>query len=519
MSLPHTEGSPPDVGDRTRPPLRVLLLEDDPLDAELIQARLERDGLSVALSRVDSDGSFTQALADHGHELILADYNIPGFGGTRALELARHARPQLPFIFVSGALGEERAIELMKLGATDYVLKGRLERLVPSVQRALREARESAERLQAEQRLRESEERYRLAMRATRDSLWDWDVRAGRITRNDGLREQFGYSVRELDVAGEWWLKAVHPEDLGRVLHGLQTAVQSPGVDRWEDEYRLRRKDGSYATVSDHGFVVRDEHGRATRMVGATQDVTERRAAEAEARQHAEFAQQLIGIVSHDLRNPLGAISLSASGLMNHAGLDERNAFYARLIFTSAERATRMVRDLLDFTRARLGGGIPLQRRAVDLYALVRQVLQEVGLNHSGREIREHYQDAGRGLWDADRLAQVLSNLVSNALQYSPNEGHVTVSVVGEAEAVWLKVHNIGDPIPDGLLGRLFEPLQRGEESPDNSRRSIGLGLYIVDQIVRAHGGTVGVRSSSEEGTTFQIHLPRMPPSVPGREG
>jgi phosphoserine phosphatase RsbU/P len=513
MSHPPTAEAPREPGSRTVSLLSVLLLEDDPLDAELIQERLEREGLSVALTRVDSDDAFTEALVDHRHQLILSDYNIPGFHGLTALERARRTRPQLPFIFVSGALGEERAIELLKLGATDYVLKDRLERLVPSVQRALREARESAERQQAEQRLRESEERYRLVVKATRDALWDWDLKTGQIARNEDVWEQFGYVGREADPTGQWWLDAVHPEDLPRVLRDLRALVDSPEADRWESEYRLRRKDGSYATVADRGFLVRDEHGRASRMVGALQDVTASRAAEAEALQRAEFAQQLIGIVSHDLRNPLGAISLSATGLVHHANLDERNAFYARLILTSAERATRLVRDLLDFTRARVGGGIPLQRRNVDLHALVRQVLQEVGLNHPGRELREHCQDAGRGLWDADRLAQVLGNLVSNALQYSPKDGSVSVSVVGEVDAVSIQIHNPGEPIPTGLLGRLFQPLQRGEDSSDNSRRSIGLGLYIVDQIVRAHGGTVGVRSSAQEGTTFQLRLPRMPPS------
>ncbi|MFE8597972.1 sensor histidine kinase [Archangium violaceum] len=513
MSRPLTAEVPLELGASLESLLNVLLLEDDPLDAELIQERLEREGLSVLLTRVDSDGAFTEALAEDHHQLILADYNIPGFHGLKALELARHTRPQLPFIFVSGALGEERAIELLKRGATDYVLKDRLERLVPSVQRALREARESAERQQAEQRLRESEERYRLVERATRDALWDWDIRTGRITRNNGLWELFGYSTEEVGTNGDWWRATVHPEDLERVQRSLQAVLDSPGEERWEDEYRLRRKDGTHATVSDRGIIVRDEQGRPIRLVGAIQDVTAHRAAEAEALHRAEFAQQLIGMVSHDLRNPLGAISLSATGLVQHANLDERHAFYARFILTSAERATRLVRDLLDFTRARLGGGIPLHRRNVDLHALVRQVLQEVGLNNPGRELREHCQDAGRGLWDADRLAQVLGNLVSNAIQYSPKDGPVSVTVVGEVDAVSIHVHNIGEPIPTGLLGRLFQPLQRGEDASDNSRRSIGLGLYIVDQVVRAHGGTVSVRSSTQEGTTFQLRLPRIPSS------
>ena len=242
-----------------------------------------------------------------------------------------------------------------------------------------------------------------------------------------------------------------------------------------------------------------------------TDQVLLRREAErlaGEERERRDFEQHLIGIVSHDLRNPLGVILLGLQALMRRGGLDARALQTLVRLRSSTERAVRMVRDLLDFTQARLGGGLKVARAPMDLHAVVRGVVDELQVTHPERELRLEQGGEGRGVWDADRIAQVLSNLVSNALKYSPADSAVTVRSEGGPEEARLEVHNVGEPIPAESLPRLFQPLQRAVEGTDKTGRSVGLGLYIVDQIVRAHGGHVEVSSSAPEGTRFTVHLP-----------
>ncbi|WP_164011723.1 PAS domain-containing sensor histidine kinase [Pyxidicoccus trucidator] len=241
-------------------------------------------------------------------------------------------------------------------------------------------------------------------------------------------------------------------------------------------------------------------------------DIRQRRALEQETRRRTGFEQQLLGIVSHDLRNPISAITLSAGTLLRRSDLDERQRQPLNRILASAERANRLIRDLLDFTQARLGGGLPMRPRPMDFHAFTRQVLDEIQVSHSERELQVEQQGDGQGSWDADRLAQLVGNLLGNALSYSPPDSPVRVATRGDAQDVVLEVHNTGDAIPDEVLPRLFQPMQRGVTSGTSSR-SVGLGLYIVDQIVRAHGGGITVTSLPSQGTTFTVTLPRRPSS------
>jgi signal transduction histidine kinase len=236
----------------------------------------------------------------------------------------------------------------------------------------------------------------------------------------------------------------------------------------------------------------------------------EARAAQESLRQRIEDEQKLIAIVSHDLRNPLHAILLSSTALMRlDGGLDDRTQRIAVRIRTSADRATRLIRDLLDFTQARLGAGIPIERRPIDARDVVRQALDEMQQAHPRRQFHSAIEGDGRGEFDPDRLAQVLTNLLVNAVTYSRADTPVSVRVQGSAEEVRVEVHNHGDPIPDDLLPSLFEPLRRGEGAGQGAPGNVGLGLFIVDQIVRAHGGTIEVKSSAALGTTFAVRLPR----------
>jgi signal transduction histidine kinase/PAS domain-containing protein len=229
-----------------------------------------------------------------------------------------------------------------------------------------------------------------------------------------------------------------------------------------------------------------------------------------EAQEAARIREEVVGIVSHDLRNPLAAISMTTTVLLKREELSPAVAKGLSRIYAASDRAARLTNDLLDFTQARVGA-LPLHPRAANFLELARQVVEEVQLAHPERELRMVTAGEGHGAWDVDRLAQVITNLVGNAVQHSPQDTPVHISARGEDSTVVLEVRNQGNPIPPELLPRLFEPFRRGD-SAEPGRGSVGLGLYISQQVVLGHGGRIDVRSSREGGTTFTVWLPRQPP-------
>jgi PAS domain S-box-containing protein len=264
-------------------------------------------------------------------------------------------------------------------------------------------------------------------------------------------------------------------------------------------------------------YPVRDEDGSITGLGAVVVDISQQKRSEQRLRETAAFRERFLGIVSHDLRNPLNAILLSANALLRSDDLGERHVRGVRRIVTSAERMKRMISDLLDFARGRLGGGIPIALRTVDLGALCREVVEELEISRPGREVELVLEGDLRGAWDGDRLSQLLINLGKNALDYSPEATRVRFSVHDEGAFIRVDVHNEGPPIPAERLGLIFEPFRRfaGDEGRSVSGAGLGLGLYIVEQIVRAHGGDLGVRSTQEEGTTFTVRLPRFADASP----
>ncbi|WAS83122.1 MULTISPECIES: ATP-binding protein [unclassified Corallococcus] len=363
----------------------------------------------------------------------------------------------------------------------------------------------------AEDALRRSEEEFRTLAEALPEAVF---VTApdGSVTYVNGvLTEETGVSARTLLDRG--YRQVIHPDDLG--ASGKAWVEALTRGDRYEAEHRVRYRDGLYRWHLVRALPVKDAEGRIIKWVGTSMDVHELRQAQAQQQQRADFEQQLIGIVSHDLRNPVSAILLGAASLMRREELDERSTKAVSRIQSAAERAHRMIRDLLDFTQARLGGGLHIQRRAADLHEVVDGVLEEIEATHPDREIHRRRSGSGLGRWDPDRVGQLAQNLVTNALKYSPRDTVVRVETHGEADAVTLSIHNAGAPIPPERMGRLFQPLQRASGEVDHSSRSIGLGLYIVKQLVEAHRGVITVESTAEAGTTFTVRLPRDVPANP----
>jgi PAS domain S-box-containing protein len=228
------------------------------------------------------------------------------------------------------------------------------------------------------------------------------------------------------------------------------------------------------------------------------------------------FNEMFTGILGHDLRNPLHAIMTAANVALLRSE-SERTSKPMQRILSSGNRMARMIDQLLDFTRVRVGAGIPLDVKPLDLVALVRQILEELEASHPNRPVKVEQAGDAHGTWDGDRLAQVFSNLLGNAVQHGPDGSRVDLRIDGtDPDRVCLTIHNDG-VIPPEVLPRLFEPMS-GREPRRARPHGLGLGLFITSQIVRAHGGTVSARSSEHEGTTFTVVLPRVH-AAPGGEG
>jgi signal transduction histidine kinase len=212
-------------------------------------------------------------------------------------------------------------------------------------------------------------------------------------------------------------------------------------------------------------------------------------------------------ILGHDLRNPLGAI-MTAAHLLSKRATDDKTKKPLSRILSSGDRMARMIDQLLDFTRARVGSGIPLLPRQTDLRPVLEQVIEELGAPNPETEIALEHAGDTAGTWDPDRLAQVFSNLVGNAVQHGRADGRVTVRLDGsERDRMRVVVHNAGI-VPPERVKRLFEPMLGADRRGENSE-GLGLGLFISREIARAHGGGIAAESSEAGGTSFTVTLPR----------
>ncbi len=366
-----------------------------------------------------------------------------------------------------------------------------------------------AERERMEATLQERDERLRAALWASGTGTFRWDIRSGALEWDENLDQLFGLAPGRTVQRLEDMFALVHSEDreeMGR----RTTACEREGAD-FEMDLRVVRADDQLHWLSCKGKTFVDVSGRPLYMTGACVDITAQKRQEAEALQLADFERQILGIVSHDLRNPLSVIRISASMLLAREGLDERQSKSLTRIISASDRATRLIRDLLDFSQARLGGGISVKRKKMDLFELTRGVVEEHVASHPERALELEQEGDGTGEWDGDRLAQVLGNLVGNALQHGTPDTPIHVRCQGLADEVLLEVRNAGTPIEASQLPSLFEPFRRGRQA-GNGAGSVGLGLYITRQLVLAHGGHIGVSSTEEEGTRFTVRLPRNKP-------
>ena len=255
-------------------------------------------------------------------------------------------------------------------------------------------------------------------------------------------------------------------------------------------------------------LLFRTMSGRAAALIAKARLDAELATRNAELAAALEYRDWLLGVLSHDLRNPLGVVVLSAEMIERGRVLPEREQRLVRRVVDNARRVDRMVRDLLDYTRLRQGQGLPMSPRKIDLLAVCHEVLDGLRVLHPGVDLRCTADGSTVGWFDPERVAQVISNLVSNALVHGDVAAPVAVTFRGTNAEIWMEVHNQGPPIPEPLLPHVFDAFRRGAAATKGTP-GLGLGLFISKQIVAAHGGSIDVLSREGEGTMFRVRWPR----------
>ena len=488
--------------------IRILHLEDNPHDAELLRATLDAAGLDCQISRVETEEAFRSAL-DDGFDLILSDFTLPSYDGKRALELAKKRLPDIPFIFVSGTIGEEVAIESLVGGATDYVLKHRFGRLVPAVQRALKETADRKARREAERQLQNTLEHLRSLFDNLDDVFFSFDPRTNKLLHISPACEQvYGLPHQAFFENPQFWKRVATTADLP-VIESAQSRLEAG--QNVSCEYRIAKPDATTRWVHARMKPVHDSEGHMVRVDGIITDISERKELEAQflRAQRLENLGSLAGGIAHDLNNVLAPIVMGLQ-LLRDRHKDPGTVSTLATLESCAKRGANLVKQILMFARGVEGRRVPVDtgRLIVDLEKILRRTFAK-----SIRIALEVDPDLWTVSADTTQLEQVLMNLCVNARDAMPGGGTLTIAAhnrFDDGAYVVIEVRDTGEGIPPENLDKIFDPFFTTKAAGAGT----GLGLSTVNAIIKSHGGFVTVDSTLLQGTTFQVHLPALPAGV-----
>jgi PAS domain S-box-containing protein len=504
--------TPPVVN--AEPPLQVLIVEDAPDDARLLVEYLREASFSFEHEVVDDRKGYEAALKRGGWDLILCDYRLPDIDATEALALLRASDPDLPFILVSGRIGESAAAGAMRAGAHDFVMKSALSRLPAVVERELRDAETRRESRRAESALRRSQELFRDIADTIQEVFWIRDARDHRVLFvSTAFETVFGRPPDAVLADAGAFLEYVHPEDKARFR-----ALEPHRLEGRSDlDYRIVRPDGTVRWIHSRSFPVLDASGHVVRVVGAAEDVTERRALE-DRMQHAmkmEAVGRLAGGVAHDFNNVLTVVLGLAETLLLDKQPGHPDQAPLREICSAALRGAGISRQLLAFSRRE-----PFEPRLMDVNPSVQGLVKLLHrLIGEDVEVRTNLGTGPLAVEaDAGQLEQALVNLAVNARDAMPEGGTLTLAteavVTGASPAqhaglpagawVMVSVNDTGTGMDAETMRHLFEPFFTTKQPG----KGTGLGLATVHGVVEQARGHLCVHSTLGRGSRFEIFLP-----------
>jgi PAS domain S-box-containing protein len=526
--------------------LRILHLEDDPRDTELMVAALRDADINCDVVRVDTREEFVAKLADQRFDVVISDVSVPGFDGIAAQAVWQQQRPTIPFIFLSGTFGEEVAIERLKEGATDYVLKNLMDKLPTVVRRAVREMQDRADREHAKAELQrlnaelesrvqertaqltaanealaESERRFFDILDHSPAAIFLKDLEGRYVFANRSFERVMGKERSQVigktdrDVFPPRLADLYQANDLKVIESGLSLDVEEIGI---EEDFTPR-------VFSSSKFPLRDGTGKTYAVCGISTDITERKHAEQSmsiARREAERANRaksdFLSRMSHDLRTPLNAVLGFAQLLdMDNLSADQRES--VTQILEAGRHLLDLMNEVLDISRIE-SGNLSLSPEPVAVAEIIEQVVrlmrplgavQHIEVAALSTVAQDCYVRA-----DRQRLTQILLNLMSNAIKYNRAGGRVTVSCEDAGDGrVRINVADTGTGIRPEKLALLFTPFER-LGADQTGIEGTGLGLALSRGLAEAMGGKLGVSSEVDRGSTFWIELVSVAPDPEG---
>jgi PAS domain S-box-containing protein len=500
-------------------PVRALIIDDSDDDALLIVSHLRRGGIELTYERAETMQAIAETLTARPPDIVLCDYNLPGFSAQDALRMLQDSGLDASFILVSGAVGEETAAAIMKAGAHDFILKDRLSRLVPAVERELRDAQVRRQRRGAEAALRHSEERFRLLAEHVQDIIFRYRLvpQPGFDYISPAVAGLTGHQPEDLYLDPALVFSPMEPEDRGAVEASWRSPKPSPLVTRW------RRPDGGIAWTEQRAVGIRDDSGQVIAVEGILRDVTSQVLADQEhERMERELRQadrldsvgRLAGGIAHDFNNVL-AVIMAYAGEVSSSLPDEHPASTDALkIAQAAEHAAALTRQLLIFSR--LEPSQPETLNLADVVTDIEQLLRRT-IGEDVEFLTLIQADLYPVIIDRTKIEQVIMNLVMNSRSAMPDGGRLSIEAAnidqdhglpsgsaGDRKLVSLTVTDTGSGMTPEVAQHAFEPFFTTKGPGEGT----GLGLATVYGVVKEVGGDIRLASQPGSGTTITVLLP-----------
>ena len=495
--------------------LTVLSLEDSESDFEIISKHLVSAGFTIEISRVENKDEFISSIRYNRYDIILADYNLPSFDAFSALEICKELCPGVPFICVSGAIGEDLAIELLKQGAVDYVLKDKLDRLPFTINRALGDAEAKKIRQEMEETIKQSEVKLTRAQEIAGMGSWDYNLITNRLSWSKNLLVLLGFDTCENEPAYNDFFNLVHPDDQYLIDLIMQELIRNKNTVTFDCRDVL--PDGRTIWVQNNISPV-FEHGKLTELHGVTIDVTEKKAAEQElikAKEKAEAGDKLksafIHNISHEVRTPLsGIIGFSEMLLQPDLPPDQKTGF-SEDIKKSSLRLLKTINGYMDISMI-VSGNIQVCNKRFSVVHLLDEIRDEVV-----QDCREKGLDlsvlvpAGSDAYelnsDREILRKIFNYLVENAIKFT-TRGSVRFGFRERNGRPEFLVADTGIGIDDEKAKIIFDYFMQADISISRGYEGSGLGLSIARGLVNILGGELFLESEVGKGSSFYFTIP-----------